>query len=39
MAIPCTGLFIAASCNSRSSHGQYTRPSTEHLKLVLTNYR
>jgi proteasome lid subunit RPN8/RPN11 len=28
MAIPYTGLFIAASCNSRSSHGQYTRSST-----------
>jgi hypothetical protein len=27
-----TGLFIAASCNSRSSHGQYTRSSTEHLQ-------
>jgi hypothetical protein len=32
MAIPYTGLFIAASCNSRSSHGQYTRSSTEHLQ-------
>jgi hypothetical protein len=32
MAVPYTGLFIAASCNSRSSHGQYTRPSTEHLQ-------
>jgi hypothetical protein len=25
MAIPYTGLFIAASCNSRFSHGRYTR--------------
>jgi hypothetical protein len=32
MAIPYTGLFIAASCNSRSSHGWYTRSSTEHLQ-------
>jgi hypothetical protein len=32
MAIPYTGLFIAASCNSRSSHGQYTRSSTEQLQ-------
>jgi hypothetical protein len=32
MAIPYTGLFIAATCNSRSSHGQYTRSSTEHLQ-------
>jgi hypothetical protein len=32
MSIPYTGLFIAASCNSRSSHGQYTRSSTEHLQ-------
>jgi hypothetical protein len=32
MAIPYTGLLIAASCNSRSSHGQYTRSSTEHLQ-------
>ncbi len=31
MAIPYTGLLIAASCKSRSSHGQYTRSSTEHL--------
>jgi hypothetical protein len=30
MAVPYTGLFIAASCYSRSSHGQYTRSSTEH---------
>jgi hypothetical protein len=47
MAIPYTGLFIAASCNSRSSHGQYTRSSTEHLqygavtsaRLLGQNYR
>jgi hypothetical protein len=32
MAIPYTGLFIAAVCNSRSNHGQYTRSSTEHLQ-------
>jgi hypothetical protein len=32
MAIPYTGLFIAASCDSRSSHGQYTRSSTEHVQ-------
>jgi hypothetical protein len=32
MAIPYTGLFIAPSCNSRSSHGQYTRSSTEHVQ-------
>jgi hypothetical protein len=25
MAIPYTGLFIAASCNSRFSYGWYTR--------------
>ena len=25
MAIPYTGLFIAAICNSRFSHGRYTR--------------
>jgi hypothetical protein len=25
MATPYTGLFIAASCNSRFSHGRYTR--------------
>jgi hypothetical protein len=25
MAIPYTGLFIATSCNSRFSHGRYTR--------------
>jgi hypothetical protein len=47
MAIPCTGLFFAASCNSRSSHGQYTRSSTEHFqygavtsaRLLGQNYR
>jgi hypothetical protein len=32
MTIPYTGIFIAASCNLRSSHGQYTRSSTEHLQ-------
>jgi hypothetical protein len=32
MAIPYTGLFFVASCNSRSSHGQYTRSSTEHFQ-------
>jgi hypothetical protein len=32
MAIPYTGLSFAASCNSRSSHGQYTRSSTEHFQ-------
>ena len=31
IAIPYTVLLIAASCKSRSSHGQYTRSSTEHL--------
>jgi enterochelin esterase-like enzyme len=38
MAILYTGLFIATSCNSRSSHGQYTRSSqntysTEQLQV------
>jgi hypothetical protein len=32
MAIPYTGLSFAANCNSRSSHGQYTRSSTEHFQ-------
>jgi hypothetical protein len=32
MAIPYTGLSFAASCNSRSSHDQYTRSSTEHFE-------
>jgi hypothetical protein len=47
MAIPYTGLSFAASCNSRSSHGQYTRSSTEHFqygavtsaRLLGQNYR
>jgi hypothetical protein len=48
MAIPYTGLFFfVASCNSRSSHGQYTRSSTEHFqygavtsaRLLGQNYR
>jgi hypothetical protein len=47
MAIPYTGLSFAASCNSRSSHGQYTRSSTEHyeygavtsVRLLGQNYR
>ncbi len=47
MAIPYTGLFTAASCNLRSSHGQYTRSSTEQLqsgavtsaRLLGQNYR
>ena len=47
MAIPYTGLFFAASCNSRSSHGQYTRSSTENFRygavtsarLLGQNYR
>jgi hypothetical protein len=32
MVIPYTGLFFAARCNSRSSHCQYTRSSTEHFQ-------
>jgi hypothetical protein len=47
MAIPYTGLSFAASCNSQSSHGQYTRSSTEHFeygavtsaRLLGQNYR
>jgi hypothetical protein len=41
MTIPYTGLFIAASCNSRSSHGQYTRSITKqlHSRLLGQNYR
>jgi hypothetical protein len=47
MAIPYTGLSFAASCNSRSSHDQYTRSSTEHFeygavtsaRLLGHNYR
>jgi hypothetical protein len=47
MAIPYTGLSFAANCNSRSSHGQYTRSSTEHFqygavtsaRLLGQNYR
>jgi hypothetical protein len=36
MTTPFMGLFIAASCNSRSSHGQYTRNSTKqsHSRLL-----
>jgi hypothetical protein len=44
---PLYGIFIAASCNPRSSHSQYTRSSTEHLqyrtvtsaRLLGQNYR
>ena len=36
MAIPYTGLFIDASCNSRSSHGLYTRSSTKQLQCKTT---
>jgi hypothetical protein len=47
MAIPYTGLSFAASCNSRSSHDQYTWSSTEHFeygavtsaRLLGQNYR
>jgi hypothetical protein len=47
MAIPYTGLSFAASCNSRSSHDQYTLSSTEHFeygavtsaRLLGQNYR
>jgi hypothetical protein len=40
MAIPYSGLFIAAICNSRSIHGQYTRSSTEQLQYgAVTNAR
>ena len=39
MAIPYTGLFIAASCNSRSSHGQYTRSSTEHTRSSTEHFQ
>jgi hypothetical protein len=47
VAIPYTGLSFAASCNSLSSHGQYTRSSTEHFeygavpsaRLLGQNYR
>jgi hypothetical protein len=47
MAIPYTGLFFVANCNSRSSHSQYTRSSTEHFqygavtsaRLLGQNYR
>ena len=35
-ADPITGLFIDASCNSRSSHGQYIQSSTEQLQSTLT---
>jgi hypothetical protein len=50
MAIPYTGLFIAASCNSRSSHGQVrnsysVRPhywdrivGTSLIRLVITSF-
>jgi hypothetical protein len=31
MAISYTGFFITASCNSQSSHGQYTRSRTKQL--------
>jgi hypothetical protein len=35
MAIPYTGLYFAANCNSRSSDGQYTRSSTEYINFPL----
>jgi hypothetical protein len=37
MAIPYTRLFIAPSCNSRSSHGQYTRSSTFYIYTPSSN--
>jgi hypothetical protein len=33
IAIPYTGLFIATYCNSRLSHGQYTRSSTLTVRI------
>jgi hypothetical protein len=47
MAIPYRGLSFTANCNSRSSHDQYTRSSTEHFeygtvtsaRLLGQNYR
>jgi hypothetical protein len=35
MAIPYTGLFIAASCDSRFSHGRYILLSTQQWHLAL----
>ncbi len=38
--ITFTGLFVDVSCNSRSSHGKYTRSSTEQLQYgAVTNAR